>query len=156
MATAVASSTKTKVEAPAGHGFQSAAEMREVLDRTLTAVNGDQRVGPLLQASGVRLRIECPDVHGVLQVFASRDSDSYLEWRFDRRGAGKPRLVLTMNSDVANEWLQGRLSVPIAIAHGRMKSAGEARWALLYLPAVKLISGAYTRVVDSGYPHLAL
>ena len=37
-----------------------------------------------------------------------------------------------------------------------MKSVGEARWALLYLPAVKLISAAYTRVVDSGYPHLAL
>ena len=156
MATAVASRPKTKPRTGREHGFRSAAEMREVLDRTLTEVNGDQRVGPLLQATGLRLRIECPDVNGVLQVVASRDPDSYLEWRFDRRGASKPRLVLTMDSDVANEWLQGRVSVPIAIAHGRMKSAGEARWALLYLPAVKLISGAYTRVVDSGYPHLVL
>ena len=153
MATAVA---KARPKAGPEYGFRSAAEMREVLDRTLTEVNGDQRVGPLLQASGLRLRIECPDVHGVLQLLASRNADRYLEWRFDRRGASKPRLVLTMDSDVVNEWLQGRLSVPIAIAHGRMKSVGEARWALLYLPAVRLISAAYTRVVDSGYPHLAL
>ena len=156
MTAAVASESRAKAKPGGEHGFRSAAEMREVLDRTLTAVNADQKVGPLLQASGLRLRIECPDVKGVLQLLASSDRGSYLEWRFDRRGASKPRLVLTMGSDVANEWLQGELSVPIAIAHGRMKSAGEARWALLYLPAVKLISSAYRRVVDSDYPHLAL
>ena len=130
--------------------------MREVLDRTLAAVNADQSVGPLIQATGLRMGIECPDVKGVVQVAASREPGSYIEWRFDRRTPRKPKLVLLMDSDVANEWLQGRVSVPMAIAHRRMTSSGEARSALLYLPAVKLISSAYRRVISSGYSHLAL
>src|SRR5215211_198660 len=142
--------------ARAGRGFRSAAEMREVLDRALAAVNEDERAGSLLQATGMRLRVECPDVGGLIQVAASDDPDSFIEWRFDRRARWKPKLTLTMDSDVANEWLQGRESVPMAIAHRRMTFSGEARSALLYLPAVKLISVPYRRVVSSAFPHLAL
>lgn len=138
-----------------GEAFRSAAEMREVLDRVLAAVNGDERLGPLLQATRLQLAIVCPDVKGVVQVAASDEPGSYICWRFDRRGGQKPNLVLTMDSAVANEWLQGGESVPMAIAHRRMKCSGDARYALLYLPAVKLIAGPYRRLVRSQYPHLA-
>jgi hypothetical protein len=37
-----------------------------------------------------------------------------------------------------------------------MTCSGEARSALLYLPALKLVAGPYRRVVSSAYPHLAL
>ena len=130
--------------------------MREVLDRTLSAVNEDDRAGSLLQAAGIRLRIECPDVSGLVQVAASDSPDGFIVWRFDRRAPWKPKLIMTMDSEVANEWLQGKVSVPMAIAHRRMACSGEARSALLYLPALKLIAGPYRRVVSSAFPHLAL
>ncbi len=142
--------------ASARHGFRSAAEMCDVLDEALAAVNGDTRIGSSLQAIGLRIRIECPDIGGLVQVASSDKPSPFLEWTFERDAPWEPRLSLTMDSEVANEWLQGRESVPMAIARRRMTASGEARWALLYLPAVKLIAGPYRRVVSSGYPHLAL
>ena len=153
MSTAVAARPADATEA---HVFHSAAEMREIFDSVLSAVNSDERAGALLQATGMRMRVECPDVKATVQIVASDDDGSFIEWRFDRRGGAKPKLVLTMDSEVANEWLQGRESVPMAIAHRRMKCSGEARFALLYLPAMKLIAGPYRRLVKARYPHLAL
>jgi len=140
----------------AAHAFRSADELHEVFARLFETLNRDDRVGPLLQAARLRMRIVCPDVRGVIQVWPGEDSGAYLEWRFDRRGGVKPQLELTMDSDVLNEWMQGRESVPMAIAHRRMKCSGEARVALLYLPAVKLIAGPYRRLIKSAYAHLVL
>jgi hypothetical protein len=61
-----------------------------------------------------------------------------------------------MDSEVANAWLQGRESVPVAIARRRMKYTGNARDALRYLPVLKVISERYRKVVRSDYPHLAI
>lgn len=154
---AVAVATRPAASRASGRrAFRSAAELREVFTRLLGDINADDRVGPLLAATRLRLRIVCPDVKGVVAVWADGDRDAYVEWRFDRRGGVKPKLELTMDSDVLNEWLQGRESVPMAIAHRRMRCSGDARVALLYLPVLKLMAGPYRRLVESGYPHLAL
>jgi hypothetical protein len=61
-----------------------------------------------------------------------------------------------MGSEVANRYLQGAESVPIAIARGRIRCSGESRSVLLYLPAARLIQRPYKRLVRAEYPHLAL
>ena len=138
------------------HAFRSAREMREVLDRTFAKVNEDDRMGPLLRAMGLDLGVECPDVRLRVLVAASERPDTWIEWSFDRDPGRDPKFLLMMNSEVANRWLQGRESVAMAIAHRRMKCIGDARSALRYLPAVKLISAPYRRIVRAGYPHLTL
>jgi hypothetical protein len=136
--------------------FRSAREMREVLDRTFAKLNEDDRAGPLLRAMGLNLGVECPDVRARVLVAASERPDAWIEWSFDPDPDWDPTFLLAMNSEVANRWLQGRESVAMAIAHRRMKCIGDARSALRYLPAVKLISAPYKRIVRAGYPHLAL
>jgi hypothetical protein len=61
-----------------------------------------------------------------------------------------------MSSAVANSFLQGRESLPVAIARKRVRCRCEARAALLFLPALRLLSAPYRELIESDYPHLAL
>ena len=134
----------------------SAQQMREILDRVLSQVNDDDTAGPLLRATGMRLRLSCPDLGIAVNIAASRDPDSHIEWTFDERPGWEPRLELTMNSAVANAYLQGRASVPVAIARGEIRCSGDARAALRYLPAAKLIAEPYRELLAAEYPDLVV
>jgi hypothetical protein len=137
-------------------GEPPAAELREALERTLEELDQDDRRGPLLNAADLCLRIDLSDTNLVLDIAASEDAGHHLEWSFSGDLARDPKLVLSMTADVANRWLQGDESLAIAIARGKVRCSGETRAALVYLPAAKLITEPYRRVVSSGYPHLAL
>jgi hypothetical protein len=133
----------------------SAEELREVLDRALNEVDADQRSGPLLRAAGLSVRIEMSDIDLVVHVAASEDYDHHLHWTFADKG--KPaKLTLQMDSATANAYLQGKESLAIAIARGKVRIAGDSRVALLYLPAMRLVVEPYRRLVQERYPHLAL
>jgi hypothetical protein len=134
--------------------FRSAEEMREILDRVLSAVDADEDAGPLLRATGMRLSLICPDLDLAVNIAASDDPDSCIEWSFSDSPQWKPKLELTMSSSVANAYLQGATSVPVAIARGEIRCSGDARAALHYLPAARLITGPYRELVASDYEHL--
>jgi hypothetical protein len=136
--------------------FRDAGEMRELLDRVLTEVDGDEKAGPLLRATGMRMRLRCPDLDVDVNIGASEDPAHYVEWSFEGDPPWKPKLELTMDSATANEFLQGQTSIPVAIARGQVQANGDARSALLYLPATKLITDSYRRLVAAEYQHLAL
>jgi hypothetical protein len=158
MAGSTATSTRpaSKTTRAAHARFRSAAELREVLDAGLAAVDADEHSGPLVRAANLRLRLACPDLGVTVNVAAAQDPDHHLEWSFSDSGAVKPKLELKMDSEIANGWLQGMVSVPIAIARGEINVSGDARCALLYLPAAKLFIDPYRRLLRERYPHLLL
>ncbi|HEX2468491.1 MAG TPA: hypothetical protein VHJ54_09815 [Solirubrobacterales bacterium] len=133
-----------------------ASELPELLDRTLTELDRDERLGPLIRATGMRLRLECPDVGLVLNVAASDSPDRHIRWAFSDDVDWEPRLELQMASDVANAYLQGKESLAVAIARGKVRCKGESRIALLYVPATRLIVEPYRRVVRDLHPDLVL
>jgi hypothetical protein len=134
--------------------FSSPAELREVLGELLTAVNRDERVGPLLRAARARTRFEFTDMDLALNVASSEDPDRSIEWSFDPEPERKPKLILRMDSDVANRWLQGKESIAVAMARGRVRCEGESRSALFFLPTAQLLCEPYRRLVASKYTHL--
>ena len=134
--------------------FRAAEEMREILDRALSAADADEDAGPLLRATGMRLRLICPDLDLAVNIAASDDPDSCIEWSFSDDPEWKPKLELTMSSSVANAYLQGATSLPVAIARGEIRCSGNARAALHYLPAARLITGPYRELVATEYEHL--
>jgi hypothetical protein len=136
--------------------FRSADELHDVLDGLLSAVDADEKAGPLLRAAGLRLRLEFPDLAAVVNLAASEEPSRHIEWSFSDRGVTKPKLELKMGSDVANGWLQGTESVPVAIARGEIACSGDARCALLYLPAAKLFNEPYRKLLRERYPHLLI
>jgi hypothetical protein len=133
--------------------MQAGPEFRAALERALTEAGADERLGPAICATKLRMRFEFTDLGLSLSVATSED-DQTLEWSFDRV-RWEPKLVLAMTSEVANRYLLGRESLAIAIARGEVRVRGESRTALLYLPATRLISEPYRRVVQSAFPVLA-
>jgi hypothetical protein len=132
----------------------SATELRELLDEALSELDADEKSGPLLRAAGLRMRFEFVDLGLVLNVAASEEPDHHLRWEFSDAVDWEPKLNLTMDSRIANEYLQGKESLAIAIARGRVRFNGDSRCALLYVPALRLIVGPYRRLVRQQYPHL--
>jgi hypothetical protein len=129
-------------------------DLRAALERTLTEIDADDRLGPLLGACALRMRFVFTDLDTILDV-ATGDGDTNLVWSFDDDASWVPKLTLWMTSDVANRYLQGRESLAIAMARGQVRWRGDSRTALLYLPAARLIAEPYRRVVEADYPALA-
>jgi len=147
-----AAATAKGAQARADGGVRP-AEFRAALDRTLETVAADEKLGPLLAATKMRMRFQFPDLDLVLDL-AAVDGTGRLSWSFGGGEDWQPKLELEMDSAVANRYLQGRESLAIAIAHGQARFRGGSRAALVYLPATRLLCEPYRKVVQSTYPDL--
>lgn len=126
-----------------------------MLEETLAALDSDEGFGPRFRASGMRVRFELPDIASVLDLAASDSGAHNLRWTF-AESDWAPRLRLRMDSDVANGFLQGRESLAIAVARGRVKVSAEPRSTLTHVPALKLLVEPYRRALDHLQPNLIL
>jgi len=129
-------------------------QIQAALERALGEVDADDRLGPLIGATRLRMRFEFTDLGMVLNVAAAEGGHN-LAWSFADDPGWSSKLTLIMTSEVANRYLQGRESLAIAIARGQVSFEGDSRTALLYLPAARLIAEPYRRVVEADYPALA-
>ena len=132
----------------------SVTEFRELLDEALSELDTDEKTGPLLRAAGLRTRFDFPDLGMVLNVATSEEPGHHLRWEFSDAVDWEPKLTFSMDSQIANAYLQGKESLAIAIARGRVRYEGDTRCALLYVPALRLVVGPYRRLVRREYPHL--
>jgi hypothetical protein len=133
----------------------TAEEFREVLDRALAELDADERLGPLLRAAGLAVRIELTDLNLVVRITTSEAEGHHLRWRFE--DGGEPaKLELRMDSATANAYLQGKESLAIGLARRKVRCSGSSRVALFHLPALGLIVEPYRRLVRERFPHLAL
>jgi hypothetical protein len=145
----------TATAAKAASGI-AAGEFRDLLDEVLTDVDADAKAGSLLRAAGLRMRFRFPDLGMVLNVAPSEDPGHHLRWAFSDDVDWEPKLDLTMDSQVANAYLQGRESLAIGIARGRVRAEGDTRCALLYVPALRLVVDSYRRQIRLRHPHLVI
>jgi hypothetical protein len=130
----------------------SVENFRAALELALTEADEDERLGPLLSATHLRMRFEFTDADLGLSVAAGEGGHN-LSWSFGD-APWPARMVLALPIAVANGFLLGAESLAIAIAHGQVRCTGEARAALRYLPATRLLAGAYRRVVERDFPDL--
>lgn len=141
-------------EAP---GFDSARQLRKLLDEVLKEIDADPEDGPRLRAAAAPLRLEFPDLKLQVDISASSKSDHCLEWSFSRRKRPEPGLHLTMDSEVANRFLQGRENPAIAMVRGRMRATcGDAGAALRFFPAAKPLFDHYRVLIERDHPRLLL
>jgi hypothetical protein len=137
--------------------FRSADELREVLDRLLTAIDEDPVIGPRLRSARVPHRFVLTDLGVVLNVASSEQGEHCLRWEFSDETDWQPALTLEMDSSVANRYLQGEENLAIAVARGRIRvSCAKARAALSFLPVSGALFARYRAMVERDYPHLAL
>jgi len=136
-------------------GFRSAEEFVELMDRVFTMMSEDPEVGPRLRDADVPQRMEFPDLALVLNVRAAHvDEDGCLVWTWSDDIDWTPRVRLTMSSEVANRYFQGRENVPIAVAQRRIRAGGDLRATLELIPLTKPVYARYRALLEADFPHL--
>ncbi len=134
--------------------FASPDELKEVLDKTFTIMNEDEEMGPKLKAADTPQRFEFSDVGLSVSVRPSREGEEgNLHWVWGDADF-EPRVRMTMDSETANRYFQGKENVPIALARRKIKAGGDVKAALALLPITKPVFERYRAMVESDYPHL--
>ena len=137
--------------------FDSAEQFRTVIDSVMTLMSEDPEMGPKLRDADVPQRYEFDDMDLVVNARAAREGEQgnlYWEWSDDVDW--EPKVKLTMSSEVANSYFQGKENVPVAIARRRIKAGGDVKSALALIPITKPVYGLYRSMLEADYPQLVI
>jgi hypothetical protein len=137
-------------------GFKSAAEFREVMDRTFALMSDDPDMGPKLRDADTPQRFEFPDFDRVVNIRAGGPDEPNLVWEWTDEIDWEPKVKMAMSSEIANRYFQGKENVAIAIARRRIKAGGDVRAALAIIPITKPLFEHYREMIAADYPHLAV
>jgi hypothetical protein len=139
-----------------GTSFTSAKEFREVFDRLFTLMSTDDEMGPRLRDADVPQRFDFEDLDLVFNVRAGRaaDGEGNLHWEWSDDVDWEPQVRMTMSSETANRYFQGKENIPLALARRRIKTGGDIKAALALIPITKPVYERYRAMVAEEYPHL--
>ena len=134
---------------------RSDKEFRTVMDQVFSMMSEDPDMGPKLRDADVPQRFEFTDVDLVVNIRAARpDEDGNLAWEWTDDVDWEPKVRMTMSSETANRYFQGKENVAMAIARRRIKTGGDVKAALDLMPITKPIFERYAELVAAEYPHL--
>jgi hypothetical protein len=137
--------------------FQSPDELKEVLDKTFALMSEDPDMGPKLKDADTPQRFEFDDVALVVNVRAAREGEEgNLHWQWSDTVDWEPRVRMTMSSETANSFFQGKENVAQAFALRRIRTGGDVRAALALIPITKPLYARYRELVEAEYPHLVV
>jgi hypothetical protein len=136
--------------------FTSPQEFREVMDRTFALMSDDPEMGPGLRDADTPQRFEFTDLDLVVNVRAGRPGEPNLAWEWSDDIDWEPRVKMSMSSETANKYFQGKENIAIAIARRRIKAGGDVKAALAIIPITKPLYAHYRDMVAADYPHLEL
>ena len=126
-----------------------------MMDQVFTMMSTDPEMGPKLRDAETPQRFEFPDVDLVVNItYAEDGGEQNLRWEWTDDVPWEPEVKMTMDSDVANRYFQGKENVAMAIARRRIKTSGNVKKALALIPITKPIYGRYRDLLEREYPHL--
>jgi hypothetical protein len=134
--------------------FKSPQEFREVMDRTFALMSEDPEMGPRLREADTPQRFEFTDLEMVVNIRAGEGGEPNLAWEWTDQVAWEPQVRMTMSSETANRYFQGKENVAIAIARRRIKAGGDVKAALAIIPITKPLFARYREMIAADYPHL--
>jgi hypothetical protein len=127
------------------------------MDRTFSLMSEDPDMGPKLREADVPQRFEFEDLDLVVNIRAGRPGEeAQLHWEWTDDVDWEPKVRMTMSSETANKYFQGKENIPIAIARRRIKAGGDVKSALKLIPITKPVYERYRDMVSGDFPHLAL
>jgi len=125
-----------------------------VLDRTFGLMSGDPEMGPRLRDADTPQRFEFPDLDLIVNVTSGDEENLRWEWSDDV--PWEPEVEMTMDSEIANRYFQGKENIAIALARRRIKSKGNTKKALALIPVTKPVFAKYRTMIEADYPHLVV
>src|SRR5215218_11372446 len=138
-----------------GASFDSPKEFKEVIDRVFSMMDEDPDMGPKLRDADVPMRYEFEDVDLVANIRAARgDEEGNLHWEWSDDVDWDSKVQMTMSSEVANRYFQGKENVPMAVARRRIKTGGDVKAALSLIPITKPVYASYRELLERECPRL--
>ncbi|HYZ79989.1 MAG TPA: SCP2 sterol-binding domain-containing protein [Solirubrobacteraceae bacterium] len=136
--------------------FKSSAEFREVIDKVFTIMSTDPEMGPKLREAQTPQRFEFPDLDLAVNITyaESVENGQNLRWEWTDDVAWEPEVEMSMDSDIANRYFQGKENIAMAIARRRIKTSGNVKKALALIPVTKPVYARYREILQVEYPHL--
>ena len=127
------------------------------MDKVFGLMSEDADMGPKLKDADVPQRFEFDDLGMVVNVRAAREGeDGNLTWVWTDEIDWEPKVRMTMSSETANKYFQGKENVAMAIARRRIKAGGDVKAALSLIPITKPVYERYREMLQSEYPDLAV
>lgn len=117
--------------------FADTEEAARYISSVFEAGFADPEISTQLEKSGLVLRMELSDPDVVLTV----DTAARLIEVGDTTLA--ENMTLTLSSETANKFWQGKVSIPLAVARGQIKVAGALPKLLALLPSAKKLNASY-------------
>jgi hypothetical protein len=140
-----------------GAEFESAREVREAIDEVFRMMDADPDMGPKLRDADCPQRFEFSDFDLVVNIRAATpQEEGNLHWEWSDDVDWKPKVQMTMSSEVANRYFQGKENVAMAVARRRIKTSGDMKAALALIPITKPVYAQYRDYVEREKPHLKL
>jgi hypothetical protein len=135
--------------------FSSEDEFVEVIDQVFSMMDTDPDMGPKLRDADVPQRFEFTDLDLVVNIRAADDGEEgNLHWEWSDEVDWEPRVKMSMSSETANKYFQGKENVAVALARRRIKSGGDVKAALSLIPITKPIYARYREYLEEAHPHL--
>ena len=125
-----------------------------MMDRTFALMSEDPEMGPRLREADTPQRFEFTDLGMVVNIRAGEADEQNLAWEWSDQVSWEPQVRMTMSSETANRYFQGKEYVAIAIARRRIKAGGDVKAALAIIPITKLLFARYRDMIAADYPHL--
>jgi hypothetical protein len=130
-------------------------EFRTVIDDVFRLMDEDPEMGPALRAADVSQRLDFPDTGLVLNVRSAWAGEpGCLHWEWSDDVAWEPRIRLTMGSETAVRYFQGKENIAMAIARRRIRTGGDVTATLALIPLMKPVYPRFRELVREKYPHL--
>jgi hypothetical protein len=135
--------------------FRGPDEVREVMDRLFAMMDEDPHMGPALRDAEVPQRWEFTDVDLVVHVRGTREGEpGNLHWEWGEQVDWEPKVTMSMSSETANRYFQGKENVAFALARRKIRTSGDIGAALRLAPITKPVYARYADLVEREYPHL--
>src|SRR5690348_8424640 len=123
--------------------FTDADEAAKYISAVFEAGFSDPQIRAKLEASDLVLRMELSSPDVVLTV--DMHTGDIVVGETDLQ----PNMTLTLSSDTANKFWQGRVGVPLAVARGQIKLDGALPKLLALLPSAKTLNARYIARLES-------
>lgn len=125
-----------------------------MMDRAFALMSDDPEMGPQLRDADTPQRFEFTDLELVVNIRAGGPEEPNLTWQWTDEITWEPKVRMTMSSETANRYFQGKENVAIAIARRHIKAGGDVKAALAIIPITKPLFARYRDMIAEDYPHL--
>ena len=125
-----------------------------MMDRTFRLMSEDPDIGPKLRDADTPQRYDFPDFELVVNIRSGSSEEPNLVWEWSDEVSWEPKVKMTMSSETANRYFQGKENLAIAIARRRIKAGGDVKAALAIIPITKPLFARSRTMIETDYRHL--